>query len=289
MTIKVIGAGFGRTGTDSMREALTILGFGPATTCSKSWPTPNRSGFGGSWRWAPRPTGTGCWRAYSSCMDWPSAHYWRDLVEFYPQARVVLTWRSAESWWASFEKTILTAIAETVDQELLGITLVARQVFGGRPHDRAHAISVYEANVKAVIATVPAERLAGAQAGRWMGAAVRPSRPSGAGPALPQPQQHGRVPGISHAMMRRAEAAQSDSRPLALASPTPVLYQSAMSAARPSAPPVRPPWRPRPCARFPPPCCFSALSAIAGPAEGAPGGRRAPHAATAPCQSHIPA
>src|SRR5689334_14636909 len=29
MTIQVIGAGFGRTGTDSMREALDILGFGP--------------------------------------------------------------------------------------------------------------------------------------------------------------------------------------------------------------------------------------------------------------------
>ena len=29
MTLKVIGAGFGRTGTDSMREALEILGFGP--------------------------------------------------------------------------------------------------------------------------------------------------------------------------------------------------------------------------------------------------------------------
>lgn len=29
MSIRVIGAGFGRTGTASMREALTILGFGP--------------------------------------------------------------------------------------------------------------------------------------------------------------------------------------------------------------------------------------------------------------------
>jgi hypothetical protein len=28
MSIKVIGPGFGRTGTDSMREALAILGFG---------------------------------------------------------------------------------------------------------------------------------------------------------------------------------------------------------------------------------------------------------------------
>ena len=29
MALKVIGTGFGRTGTDSMREALDILGFGP--------------------------------------------------------------------------------------------------------------------------------------------------------------------------------------------------------------------------------------------------------------------
>ena len=28
-SLKVIGTGFGRTGTDSMREALEILGFGP--------------------------------------------------------------------------------------------------------------------------------------------------------------------------------------------------------------------------------------------------------------------
>jgi hypothetical protein len=35
MTLKVIGAGFGRTGTDSMREALTILGFGPCHHSSR--------------------------------------------------------------------------------------------------------------------------------------------------------------------------------------------------------------------------------------------------------------
>ena len=29
MALQVIGTGFGRTGTDSMREALDMLGFGP--------------------------------------------------------------------------------------------------------------------------------------------------------------------------------------------------------------------------------------------------------------------
>jgi hypothetical protein len=41
----------------------------------------------------------------------------------------------------------------------LGIALIRDQVFGGRPGDRAHAIALYEANVAAVKATVPAERL----------------------------------------------------------------------------------------------------------------------------------
>lgn len=96
---------------------------------------------------------------YKSCVDWPSAHYWRELIEAYSEARVILTWRSPESWWESFQKTILAGIDASRDQESLGISLVAKQVFGGRPHDRAHAIAVYEANVEAVLKTVPAERL----------------------------------------------------------------------------------------------------------------------------------
>ncbi|WP_292331764.1 sulfotransferase, partial [Mesorhizobium sp.] len=47
----------------------------------------------------------------------------------------------------------------STDQESLGIALVANQVFGGRPQDRAHAIAVYRDNVEAVLNTVPAERL----------------------------------------------------------------------------------------------------------------------------------
>ena len=92
-------------------------------------------------------------------MDWPSAHYWRDLIKVYPDARVILTGRSAESWWQSFEKTIAAAISQSQDQKSLGISLVSKQVFGGKAHDRVAAIAVYEANIAAVLATVPPERL----------------------------------------------------------------------------------------------------------------------------------
>ena len=159
MSLRVIGTGFGRTGTDSMREALTMLGFGPCHHMYEVMAHPEQKRLWRALAMGGAPDWDRLFAGYQSCVDWPSAHYWRELTEVYPQARVIITWRSPESWWESFQKTILPAIADSKDQESLGIALVAKQVFGGRPQDRAHAIAVYEANVEAVLNTVPAERL----------------------------------------------------------------------------------------------------------------------------------
>ncbi|TPO11986.1 sulfotransferase family protein [Mesorhizobium sp. B1-1-5] len=159
MSLKVIGTGFGRTGTDSMREALTMLGFGPCHHMSEVMAHEEQKRV---WRALARgetPDWTQLFAGYRSCVDWPSAHYWRELIEAYPQAHVILTWRSPESWWESFEKTILPAIVGSTDQDSLGISLVSKQVFDGRPQDRAHAIAIYRDNVEAVLNTVPAGRL----------------------------------------------------------------------------------------------------------------------------------
>ena len=159
MTLKVIGTGFGRTGTDSMREALGMLGFGP---CHHMFEVNSNAEQKRLWRafvqGTPTPWGQ-LFEGYSSCIDWPSAHYWPELVSTYPQARVILTWRSPESWWASFEKTIVEGLRQSTDPASLGLALIRDQVFGGRPGDRAHAVALYEANVKAVRETVPEERL----------------------------------------------------------------------------------------------------------------------------------
>jgi len=157
--MRVIGAGFGRTGTDSMREALTILGFGP---CHHMFEVMAHEEQKRLWRELAKgapPDWDTLFAGYESCIDWPSAHYWRELTAFYPEARVILTNRSPESWWQSFEKTILAGISQSTDQESLGLALISRQVFGGRPHDRANAIAIYQANVRAVMATVPPDRL----------------------------------------------------------------------------------------------------------------------------------
>jgi hypothetical protein len=159
MTIRVIGPGFGRTGTDSMREALNILGFGPCHHMFEIFAHEEQKRLWRALAQGAAPDWPRIFAGYGACLDWPSAHYWRQLVAFYPEARVVLTYRSPESWWASFEKTILPGIENSTDPASLGLALIKAQVFGGRPEDRAHAIACYEANVREVVETVPKDRL----------------------------------------------------------------------------------------------------------------------------------
>ena len=96
---------------------------------------------------------------FGSCVDWPSAYYWKELAEYYPDAKVILTHRTAQSWWNSFEKTILPSIQSSTDSESLGLALIHKKVFSGDPGNRDHAIAVYQENVEAVIASISPERL----------------------------------------------------------------------------------------------------------------------------------
>lgn len=43
---------------------------------------------------------------YDACVDWPSAEFWPELVEKYPDAKVILTVRDPEDWYRSVGRTI---------------------------------------------------------------------------------------------------------------------------------------------------------------------------------------
>lgn len=142
-----------------MRNALNILGVGPTHHMFEL-------GEGSPLRplWLDLAKGgTPDWEklfeGYTACVDWPSAFYWRTLIDVYPDAKVILTMRSAESWWTSFEATILRYLQSGDDPEGLAHSLLTHQVFDGRPDDRDHAIEVYNKNVADVIATVAPDRL----------------------------------------------------------------------------------------------------------------------------------
>jgi len=138
MTLRIVGTGFGRTGTDSMRKALNLLGFGPTHHMHEMGKGSNRQNWLELVKGA-EPQWDNLFAGYHACVDWPSAFYWPQLIDAYPDAKVLLTMRSAESWWASFEATILRNIVEY-----------------NNPED---AIKIYKRNIDEVLATVAPERL----------------------------------------------------------------------------------------------------------------------------------
>ena len=104
--MKVIGAGFGRTGTASLKAALEMLGYGPCYHMS----TVIRDTYRVR-QWLEISHGRGLgWdevlAGFQSALDWPAAAYWRELAEHYPGAKVILTVRDPDRWYDSVSATI---------------------------------------------------------------------------------------------------------------------------------------------------------------------------------------
>ena len=172
MALQVIGAGFGRTGTASLKAALETLGF---ATCYHMFELMEHPEHARYWDDAlkGRPV---VWdelfEGYQATVDWPGCSFYRKLIAAYPDAKVVLSVRNPERWFESANATIFTAPRGGVRQ-LLQLLLTPRmwrsvrvvrrllhlQTFGRREHDRAHAMAVFEAHNDEVKRVVPPERL----------------------------------------------------------------------------------------------------------------------------------
>ncbi len=159
MTLALIGAGFGRTGTESMKLALEQLGLGPCHHMKEVLANPEQLEI---WRAIARgdpPDWEAAFAGYGSAVDWPSAFFWRELSEVYPKAKIILTVRSSKSWHKSMSNTIFKVLDASTDPESIGLKLIAERVFGGRFLDRDHAIAVYEKNNADVQAAFDDDRL----------------------------------------------------------------------------------------------------------------------------------
>jgi hypothetical protein len=163
--LRVIGVGFGRTGTSSLREALTRLGFGPCDHMEDNFLHPERFAL---WTEALRRKDAGepiDWRPlladYRAIVDWPGAYFWRELAAAHPQAKVILTVRDPARWWASIQATIfpfLEQLAVDGGPALPGEVILTR-AFSGRQRERAHVLAVLAEHRRAVEARIAAERL----------------------------------------------------------------------------------------------------------------------------------
>ena len=167
MALSVIGAGFGRTGTLSLKAALEHLGFGPCHHMAEIFANPQQLPL---WEAAARGEAVDwdeVFAGYRATVDWPSAYFWREVAAAFPAAKVVLSTRDADAWYASFENTILRlvgAMDKITDPHIratveMGGRLVGEGVFGGRAGDPDHAKAVFRAHDDKVRRAIPAERL----------------------------------------------------------------------------------------------------------------------------------
>lgn len=168
MALKIIGAGFGRTGTHSLKSALELLGFGPCHHMYEVRRSAEQIAF-----WTAAAQGEAVdwdlgFAGFEAQVDWPAAHYWQALAAHFPEAKVILTTRDPETWYASISRTILPAseLGRTEDPDPMGragsdliYKIALQQIFGGRLADKAHALTVYAAHLQKVRDTIPASRL----------------------------------------------------------------------------------------------------------------------------------
>jgi hypothetical protein len=104
--MKVIGAGLMRTATTTQLFALEQLGFGPCyhmrdvlgdlETALPLWEAAAEG----------KPDWDTIFGEAKSTVDWPSARYYPELMERYPDAKVILSVRSGEEWVASMRETV---------------------------------------------------------------------------------------------------------------------------------------------------------------------------------------
>ncbi|MBU3000866.1 hypothetical protein KO491_13560 [Roseovarius nubinhibens] len=152
MALEIIGAGFGRTGTYSLKAALEKLGFGPCHHMSEVIGDAEQIRL---WSDAAegRPDYTGLFEGYRAAVDFPVAAFWPDVLAATPGAKVILSERDPEDWYGSFSQTILPLILDRAawpeDRrawfEMLEQVIINRAL-GGRT-DRDGILAAYRANV----------------------------------------------------------------------------------------------------------------------------------------------
>ena len=166
--MKVIGAGLPRTGTLSTKAALEQLGLGPCYHFVTQFERPEDADV-----WLAAANGQPVdWKAlfadFGSAVDWPESAFYKQLMDVYPEAKVLLNLRDPEKWYESISNTVYPASQmglSAPEDSLLNmasrmIDLIGwRGIFHGGFEDKASALATFEQWNREVQDYVPADRL----------------------------------------------------------------------------------------------------------------------------------
>jgi Sulfotransferase domain len=160
MTLRVVGAGLGRTGTHSLKLALERLLGGPCYHMMEVFAHPEHVPL---WHAAARGEMPD-WRAlmgdYAAAVDWPASAFWPELAAAFPDAVVLLSVRDPDSWYESAQETIFPAMERARGSEwhdMIQALFDAR--FTRALDDRAATVAAFHRHNAHVRETAPAQRL----------------------------------------------------------------------------------------------------------------------------------
>lgn len=176
--MKIIGAGYGRTGTKSLQTALEKLGYGNCYHMEKLLRNPADVVHWKNVYQEKVVDWNTLFKNYQAIVDFPGAMYYKELADFYPESKVILTVRDPEKWYDSVYSTIFSfdpgpllklkmllkmpfsATARNLFQViLLNDKAIWEKYFEGKFKDREYVIKKYLQHVEEVKQVIPADRL----------------------------------------------------------------------------------------------------------------------------------
>lgn len=149
--LSIIGAGWPRTGTTSLRAALEVLGFAPTYHMFEVLRNAEHRALWDEAFAGPQPDWEQIFAGYVAALDWPCSVFWRELRERYPEARVILTRRDPDEWYESMAATVFRAVRETPPS--------IERLFDGRFEDKAFVLETLAEHEAAVQREVPPDQL----------------------------------------------------------------------------------------------------------------------------------
>lgn len=151
----------------SIKLALEKVGFGPCYHMENVFRDPSELRY-----WEPALEGADVdwsevFAGFRATVDWPGAYFWQELATAFPNAKVLLSVRPAEQWYASFSQTVKRLIeyrASVPEASFLPVLefaqrMIAEQDFNNCMSDESAMIALFRARTRLVEETIPPERL----------------------------------------------------------------------------------------------------------------------------------
>jgi hypothetical protein len=165
MALQVIGAGLGRNGTLTLKTALEQIGFGPCHHMVEVFAHPEQGQFWLRAAMGEKVDWEDVFGNYHASVDWPSCHFYKELSERYPDAKVILSERDPKQWFESITSTILKSMKRIEIEDparaewfRFAHMIVVEQTFHNNL-DEDNVIAAYLSHNAEVKATIAPERL----------------------------------------------------------------------------------------------------------------------------------